>query len=336
MAGITFSFASGLNDSVFGKSQAPIQLFLEKRGEAFEQMSMIDKLFNVGSDKSFGGKMVTMTAMDGFQPVGENGPHPHDNMQEGYSKYYEHMVWKDRFSITREAVDDDKLMDLKQRPASFIAGYYRTRERFAAALFGAAIAGNASVNFKGRTFDTTTADASNLFAKTHPGKVSKKQQSNLFADAFSNDALMAAETAMQNFKGDNDELLDVAPDTIAIPNDYALKKTVFAAIGADKDPATANNGFNYNFGRWNVLVWAELNQYIAPGVSPWILLSSAYNEDKCGAFWRDRVKLEVDSYIDKDTNANVWDGYARFTAGFNDWRFAAVGGIPGGTQLISE
>jgi hypothetical protein len=43
--------------------------------------------------------------------------------------------------------------------------------------------------------------------------------------------------------------LGLVPDTIIIPNDAMLKKEVFAAIGADKDPNTANNGFNFQFGR---------------------------------------------------------------------------------------
>ena len=34
-------------------------------------------------------------------------------------------------------------------------------------------------------------------------------------------------------------------------------------------------------------------------------------------------------------DANVWKGYARFIAGFNDWRGYAVGGVTGGTQLIA-
>ena len=41
MAGITFTEGSGLQDSIFGKSQAPIRMFLEKRGEAFEQKSVL-------------------------------------------------------------------------------------------------------------------------------------------------------------------------------------------------------------------------------------------------------------------------------------------------------
>ena len=40
MANITFTEGSGLQDSIFGKSQEPIKMFLEKRGEAFEQASI--------------------------------------------------------------------------------------------------------------------------------------------------------------------------------------------------------------------------------------------------------------------------------------------------------
>lgn len=45
---LTFSEGSGLNDSVYGKCQAPIRMFLEKRGEAFEQESVVERLFPDG------------------------------------------------------------------------------------------------------------------------------------------------------------------------------------------------------------------------------------------------------------------------------------------------
>ena len=59
----------------------------------------------------------------------------------------------------------------------------------------------------------------------------------------------------------------------------------------------------------------------------------AYNEAYGGAVWFDRVNLEVRSEL-AGNDANVWKGYARWSAGFNDWRFACCGGISGGTQLI--
>lgn len=335
MPNITFTEGSGVNDSIFGKSQAPIRLFIEKKGEAFEQKSVIKELFNMESTKNYADKFTTMTAMDGFLPVGENGAVPMDGMQEGYSKIIEQMTWKDGFSISREMMEDAKLMDLKKQPSAFTAGYYRTREKFGAALFGGAIRGEGAITFNGKTFDTKAADGLCLFSKVHKSKLNRGTQSNQFADAFSAAALGAVETQMQDMRGDNGEVLDIAPNTIVIPNEYTLKNAVFEAIGADKDPDTANNGFNYQYGRWTVIIWPYLNQYITGGTKPWLLLDTNYNKEYGGAIWLDRTGLDVNSYVENGNHANVWTGFARFTAGFNDWRFAAVGGVSGGTQLIS-
>ena len=335
MSNITFTEGSGVANSIFGKSQEPLKFFIEKRGEAFEQQSMLPELFNICSSSHWAEKFSGLTAMDGFQPVGENGAYPVDGQVESYEKVLEHTTWKDQFALSREIVDDAKIVDLRRRSAAFVVGYYRTREKFGAAVYGGAIAGYTSISFRGQSFDIAGADGKAAFATDHPMKCqSGVTQSNKFADAFSNDALMAMESAMQDFRGDNGEVLDIAPTTILIPNDYALKKAVFAAIGADRDPATANNGFNYNFGRWNVVVWQYLNQYVSAGTHPWVLLDKRYNDELGGAVWLDRVKLEVRSEL-AGNDANLWKGYARFTAGFNDWRFAAVGGITGATALLS-
>lgn len=333
MAGITFTFGSGVADSVFGKSQAPIRSFLEKRGEAFEQASLVKELFNVYKTKNWGDKFGGMTGMDGFKPGGENAAFPTDHMEEGFSKVIEYTEWRDSFSVSRKAADDGNIIDLKKRPLGFIAGYFRTREKFAASIFGAAMGGATSHKFGGMTFDLKCADGKGLFATDHPSKLGKTKQCNVFSDEFNEDSLGALETAMQNVMGDNDEILDISPDTIVIPNDYELKKAVFAAIGSDKDPSTSNNGFNYHFGRWNIIVHPYLNQFIAKGTKPWMLLDSNANKAYDGAVWGDRVSLEVESRIDAGTKANVWDGYARFGAGFNDWRPFAVGGVSGGQAL---
>lgn len=330
---ITFSEGSGLNDSIYGKCQAPIRMFLEQRGEQFEQQSVIKDLFLMGTSDNYGDMMTTMTAMDGFQPVGENGAYPADGMQEGYNKMLIYETWKDSFSVSREMIEDGKLLDMKKQPAAFMTSYNRTRELFGAALYGGAIKGQSSVKFRGKTFDITGADGSAIFHTAHKPKVKGATQTNKFSDAFSVDALGRAETAMHLFKGDDDNILDVAPNTILIPEDADLKKEVFAAIGADKDPVTANNAFNYQYGRWNVIIWSYLNQFITPGTKPWILLDTSYNETYGGAVWNDRVKLAVRSTIDENTDANVWRGRSRFNATFNDWRFACIGGITGGTDL---
>jgi len=330
---ITFSEGSGLNDSVYGKCQAPIRMFLEQRGEQFEQQSVLKNLFLMGTSENYGDLLTTMTAMSGFEPVGENGAYPADGMQEGFSKLIVYDTWKDSFKISAEMIEDAKLMDLRKQPAAFMTSYNRTREMFGAALFGNAMKAQASMQYKGKQFDLTTADGVTLFNTAHPPKVSGENQCNLFSDAFSVDALGQMETAMHLFRGDNDEILDVAPDTILIPEVASLKKAVFAAIGADKEPTTSNNAFNYQYGRWTVIIWSYLNQFITASTQPWVLLDSKYNQTYGGAVWNDRVKLAVRSTVDENTDANVWRGRSRFNAAFNDWRFAAVGGVFGGQEL---
>lgn len=113
---LTFSEGSGLNDSVYGKCQAPIRMFLEKRGEAFEQESVVERLFLMGTSENYGDLLTSMTAMAGFEPVGENGAYPEDSMQEGYQKLLVYETWKDSFSISKEMIEDSKLMDLRKQP----------------------------------------------------------------------------------------------------------------------------------------------------------------------------------------------------------------------------
>lgn len=335
MAGIIFSKSSGLNDSVFGKSAEPIMMFIENKAESFEQMSVLPKLFNMKTSKNFAEKITSMTSMDEFLPVGEGGAYPQNGLEEGYSKIIEFETWKSKFVMTKEMVEDNKLLD-KSRPLGFITSYNRTREKFGADLIVGAVKGTDVIR-NGKTYSAKGADGKYAFATDHPSKVKGGAQCNKFSDEFSVDALSELETKMQNFKDDNGNLLNVAPDTIVIPNDGALKKEVFAAIGADKDPETSNNGFNYHFGRWNIVVSPYLNNLIHTASSttykPWILLDSTYNDSYGGAVWIDRVKLEVNIWVDNNDDNNVWNGRSRFMAGFNDWRFAAVGGVNGGTAL---
>jgi hypothetical protein len=49
-------------------------------------------------------------------------------------------------------------------------------------------------------------------------------------------------------------------------------------------------------------------------------MSSERNKEGLGAVWFDRKPLEVRSYKDDKTEANVWVGRARFGAGYGDFR----------------
>ena len=137
------------------------------------------------------------------------------------------------------------------------------------------------------------ADGERIFSKAHPNIIVGGTQSNAYAGSFSEANLGKAETLMQNFCDDDGNVLGLAPDTIIIPNDYALKQAVFAVLGADKwtggSTTGAANEYNYLFGRWNVIVWPYLNQFTSG--SPWILMDSNYNKQVGTSLWFDRVAL---------------------------------------------
>ena len=181
--------------------------------------------------------------------------------------------------------------------------------------------------------DCTSNDGVSLFSTAHPSIIDGSTQSNKYAGAFSATVLGKIETKMQNIKDDNGEVLTIAPDTIVIPNDYTLKQQVFEAIGSDKDPATANNGFNYMFGRWTVIINPYLNELIGETDKPFFLYDKKYNDAYDGLIFMDRIPLTMRSWIDENTGNNVWNGRARFVCGANDWREIAVGGVTGGTAL---
>ena len=140
MAGIIFSKGSGLNDSIYGKSQEPIRAVIEKNVEAFEQQSQIKNVFFMDSTRNYAEKYTQETSLGNFEDVGENGAYPKTSMQEGYAKVVEPTTWKSSFEVTQEMVEDAKYGKIKSRANIFATSFNRTREEFAAGLLAGGIA----------------------------------------------------------------------------------------------------------------------------------------------------------------------------------------------------
>ena len=335
MANIIFSEGSGLNNSIFGKSQEPIKAVIQKNVEAFEQMSMIDKIYYMDTTKNFAEKYTSETSLGDFEDVGENGAYPKTGMQEGFSKVIEPTTWKSSFEVTQEMVEDAKFGKIKSRAGIFATSYNRTREKFAASLVSGGLEN--SVKFGGKTYSTTSADGVSLFNTAHPSITKKGMtQSNRFKGAFSTEMLDAVQEKMQAFTDDDGNLLNVAPDTIIIPNVGSMKREIFAMAGSDFDPNSANNAINFQVGLWNVIVWNYLPKAI--GNKPYFIMMDSQFKDNYECLpWLDRVPLSVRSDIDMNTDANVIKGRARFGAGFFDWRCMALfgEGVTTGTALTA-
>ncbi len=335
---ITFTEASGVADSIYGKVQAPVQMFLEERDEELQKESLLSELFLMGTSENFADLLTSATAMDDWEPTGEGGAIPSTSFREGFSKMIVYESFTQSFNISREMIKDARLMNLNGDPLKFITAYHRTRENLGAAIYAGAMKGQSSIKFgaKGKTFDISAADKLPLFHKAHPSVLDqndkKLQQCNCFADEFSLDALDMMEERMQLFKGDNGELTAVKPDTIVIPLNAKLRRKVFEAIGSPDDPTDAKNAFNYQYGRWNVICNPYFNQFLGANTAPWILMDSKLNQTIGGAVWNDREELDILSST-PHINLNTWEGYARFMGTFNDWRCFALGGFAGGAQL---
>lgn len=332
---VTVSIGSGLVDPIFGKCQVPLASYIEQLGEAFERESLLKYLFHFENSRHWAEQHSSETAMDDFVPVGEGGEYPRTGFESGYDRIIENMTFKQSFSVTQELVEDAQLGEMKRRARKLITAYGRTREKFGRALYAGGLYGT-TVSFGGKSFACNSADGLALFHKEHVNKVNGKKQCNLYKGSFTASLLGKIETEMQQLTGDNGELLAVAPDTILIPNDAALKDAVFSAIGADKEPTTSNNAYNYQFGRWNIIIDPYLTQALAAmgkTDKPFILLDSKFLETGDGAIFQERKKLEVKSVVDQNNDNNSWRGRARFGAGFVDWRFAAAGNISTGKDL---
>lgn len=334
---IIFSESSGVADSVFGKCQAPIQEFVLSAAKTREETETAYKrIFKMTRSDGYASKYGGVTGFKGFRPTPENGANNRDGMQETFAKTLENVRWTAEFVISHEMVEDATIMDFKERPQGFIDGYYDAREDYAAATLGAALMGKTSFDYNGTIFDVTGADGLPLFHAAHPSVINASNvQSNVCSNVLSAEALDLVETAHQNLRDDHMKSMQIAPTTIVIPNTAHAKRAAFAAAGSERDPVTANNAFNYQVGRWNIIVWQRLNDYVETDgeMFPWFTLDEAYNQRFSTAIFQDRSDLQVNSHIDQSNWANVWSGISRFVAGFKDFRGVFAGGITGAAAL---
>ncbi|MEF9976143.1 MAG: Mu-like prophage major head subunit gpT family protein [Oscillospiraceae bacterium] len=320
---VIFSMGSGLNDSLFGKTLTPVKTAITKNVEAFEEISMIPKVFYMDNITNYAEKYTNETSLGDFENVGENGAYPKTSMQEGYSKIIEPTTWKSSFEVTREMAEDNKLSKIKSRANIFTTSYNRTREKFAAGLIGGGTGTKTIIGT--REYDTTGADGVALFSTAHPSITGGAKQSNLFKSAVTLDAFDKVQEMMQDFRDDDGNLLNVSPSTIIIPNSGALKRKILEVVGSEFNPESVNNAMNFQAGLWNVIIWNYLPKTIG-GKPYFIMMDEQFKDDYMCLPFVDRVKLSVSGDKDPGTDALVFRGRARYNAGFNNWRCMALCG----------
>lgn len=351
MAGIIFNIEEALKNSAFNILQEPVKMILENEVEAFEKSSIIDKVFVMKTTDKYREEFRSTTTMDGFRPTEDMEVAGISDFQEGYSKQFVFQTWTNSFVVSKQTMEDNQMMSIEPKAMGFIKSYGRTREEYAVNVIGAALGGDLSAKQKelgikaahGYGMDTTTGDIDGAkqvyFHKEHKGvKINGKSlttQSNRYNVAIDlddatqgnleervMDAIEQVASKAKQFKDDKGNIVPVTYTRIVLGEDYRLNDLIMRALKSRFGSPMGGNGVNLVYGKYEVIANAYLSgvKGFTDADHGLLLIDPQRNREGLGAVWFDRKPLEVRSYKDDKTEANVWAGRARFGAGFGDFR----------------
>ena len=330
---VTFSKHGGLNDEAWKVIDTELSMVIQDTDtEKNKDDELVKALFNVKTSKKFGEKQGSMTEFGNFGEVTEGDNGIADDYSMGFSKLIEHHQFIKTFMCTREAKDDGNIDIMKQTAANFVRAYKRSRAQYAS---DALVTEGSTFLYGGNSYDKTTGDGKALFATDHPGKkTGVAAQCNVFTTAFGTDATNLYKLANigRNFKNQSGNVMGYTFDTIIIPgNTPALEDLIKRIIHSHQIVGSANNDINTQEGIWKLVVnhrWEA-----ASGTAPYIIMSSeAQRELNAGVFY-DRVALDVSNEVKNASRNLEWSGYARWSAGFYDWRAFIMGGAQSGESI---
>lgn len=354
MAGIIFNIQESLNNSAFNILQEPIKMLLENEVEAFEMESIIPKVFVMKTTDKYMETYRSTTAMDGFKPTEDMEVAGLSDFQESYEKQFVFQTWTNSFVISKQTMEDNQLASIDPRALGFIKSYGRTREEYAVNMIGVALGGELSDKQKalkitkksGLGMDTTTGDLDGTkqqyFHNQHKGvKINGKslvtQSNKYYANLdLSNpnvgnleervlDAIEQVASKGKTLKDDKGNIVPVKYTRIVLGEDYRLNDILMRALKSKYGSPMGGNGVNLVYGKYEVVTSPYLSDVegFKDTNHGLILIDPQRNREGLGAAWFDRKPLEVRSYMDDKTEANIWSGRARFGAGFGDWRAMA-------------
>lgn len=356
--GLIYNIEEAIKNSAFNVLQEPIKMILDNQTEAYEKQSIISKFFVMKTSDRYMEEYRSMTSMDGFQPTEDMEVAPISDFEESYFQQFTFQIWTNSFVISKQTMEDGKLMDVDMRANAFIKGYSRTREQYAVEMIGAAL-GNTYPEHKilakaGKGMDTVTGDIegerqqyfhnAHKTVKLRDGR-NQITQSNKFTATLNFtdgvtpdleekvlDVLGQVESKMATYKDDKGNITPVDVDTIFVGQNYRLIDILTRGLKSRYGAAMDGNGINTQYGKYKIVVSPYLSgiEGFTDNDNGLILASSSRNREGLGAVWFDRKPLEVRSYKDDKTEANVWAGRARWGAGFGDFRAMSYISFPAG------
>lgn len=290
------------------------------------------------TSKRWGEKSITMGGLGDFQAKNEGANATQDSYEQGYEKFVQHATFALEVEISKELKDDNMLDTAQQKVINLTQAYKRTRARLATQAITSAVGATTSISFNSATIDVTTADGLALFNEAHPLKsVDSITQSNYYSDVLGSNTVVLNKAAnrMRNFKDDRGNVLGFIPDTILLPgNDPEYEDFVKKIIGSDGEVGSDHNDINTQRGKWKLVVDPEWTPAISQYNHPVILLSSEAMKALQGTKFYDRTKLDIDTDVDVHSRNLTYNGFARMSITFPNWRHVMMlGASAAGTDL---
>lgn len=330
-----FSQNSGLNDDFWKVEGQVVKAIMQDTDtEKTKYDKLVSDIANEEKSKKYAEKTTGLTSTGSFKIVDEGDAPEADEIQETFPKLIVHKQFMDEIACTQQMKEDGDINVMKTMGRNLVLGYKRTR----AELVTNAIATEGKEFSMGtRKLDKTTGDGEALFSTAHKGvKAGVAAQSNVFTNAFGTDSTMLRRLANigRNFKNDSGIVQGYTFDTIIIPgNCYALEDTISRIIRSDLIVGSNNNDVNTQKGLWKLIVLPTWQA--AEGKNPYIIMSSEANKELRGTVLFDRTVLDVRNWVDDHTRNLLWNGRARMSCGFNNWRHMIMGGADAGTTLTA-
>lgn len=349
MAGIIFNIEEAVQNSAFNVLQEPFKMMMTNEVEAFEKKSLIPYLYVQQTMDSFQEEIRSRTSMDGFKPTEDMEVAGISDFEESYRMVMRTQIWTNSFVVSKQTMEDNQLQSVTPEAMGFIRSYGRTREDYAVRMLGAALGEDyedykikASVQGCGNdTVDGTIEGVRRPYFHDKHYTVGKKYaQSNKFKTTVAMtldgknpddesklaDLIGQISAKAESFRGDKGEIVPSDFDTIIVSSaDYRLVDALQRGLKTKYNERMGNNGENLFYGKYELVTSPYLDNLEAFGADKHgvLLVSRSKNRETLGAVWKDRTPLEVRSYINNDTQANVWAGRARFGVTFGDFRAMA-------------
>lgn len=345
---VIFNIDEAVRNSAFNILQEPFKMKMTKELEAFEKKSILPYLYVMQTMDTFQEEYRSKTSMDGFKPTEDMEVAGLSDFEESYRMVMRTQTWTNSFAVSKQTIEDNQLQQINPQAMGFVTSYYRTRENYGVRMLGAALGEDyapykikASVQGLGNDTADGTVEGTRVayFKKDHKTVGGKYTQSNKFKTSAAltvdgsdpeeesklADLIGQIDSIMSTYKGDKGEIIPTDIDTIIIAEDFRLKDTLQRALKSRYNERMGGNGENLFYGKYELVVCPYLNQLDAfsetkKGI---LLVSRSKNRECLGAVWKDRTPLEIRSYIDNGTQANIWAGRSRFGVTFGDFRAMA-------------